>query len=152
IRQLTLKGNNQRPIWTPDSRHITFASDQDGPMSIYTLSIDGRGAPERLTTAEKATEHWPESWSPDGSTLSFAVVRGTDSGVWTFSAASRIVKLFVDEPGSIQRASTFSPDGKWIAYHSQESGPRNQIYVQAFPVGSKKRITQDGRTFPAWPS
>jgi eukaryotic-like serine/threonine-protein kinase len=151
IRQLTLKGNNQRPIWMPDSRHITFASDQDGPMSIYTLSIDGTGAPERLTTAEKGTEHWPESWSSDGSTLSFAVVRGTDSGVWTFSAATRTVKQFVDEPGSIQRGSTFSPDGKWIAYHSQESGA-NEIYVQPFPVGSKKRITQDGRSFPAWPS
>jgi eukaryotic-like serine/threonine-protein kinase len=119
-------------------------------MSIYTLSIDGSGVPERLTTAEKGTEHWPESWSSDGSTLSFALVHGADSGVWTFSAATRTVKLFVDEPG-VQRGSTFSPDGKWIAYHSGESG-RNQIYVQPFPVGSKKRITQDGHTFPAWPS
>jgi hypothetical protein len=49
IRQLTLKGNNQRAIWMPDSRHVTYASDQDGTMSIYTQAIDGSGAPERLT-------------------------------------------------------------------------------------------------------
>jgi serine/threonine-protein kinase len=150
MRQLTLKGNNQRPVWMPDSRHITFASDQDGPMSIYTQSIDGNAPPERLTTAEKGTEHWPESWSPDGGTLSFAVVRGTDSAVWTVSAATRMPKLFADDVG-IQRASAFSPDGKWIAYHSAESGG-TQIYVQAYPVGAKKRVTQDGRSSPALPS
>ena len=149
IRQLTLKGNNERPIWMPDSRHVTFASDQDGPMSIYTQPIDG-SPPERLTTAEKGTEHWPESWSPDGSTLSFALVQGTDSAIWTVSPATRTPKLFADETG-VQRGSTFSPDGKWIAYHSAEGGTNN-IYVQAYPAGPKKRVTQDRRSFAVWPT
>ena len=150
IRQLTLKGNNQRPVWTRDSRRITFASDQDGPMSIYSQLADGSGPTERLTTAEKGTEHWPESWSPDGGTLSFALVRGQESGVWTLSTAAKSIKAFVDEPGSIQRSSTFSPDGKWIVYHSQEAG-NTDIYAQPFPTGPKKRITQDRRSNPAWP-
>ncbi len=149
IRQLTLKGNNQRPIWMPDSRHVTFASDADGPMSIYTHPIDGSSPPERLTTAEKGTEHWPESWSADGSTLSFALVKGTDSAIWTVSPATRTPKLFADEPG-VQRGSTFSPDGKWIAYHSGEGGQQNDIYVQGYPSGPKKRVTQDRRSFAVW--
>ena len=150
IRQLTLKGDNQRPVWTRDSRRITFASDQDGPMSIYSQLADGSGAPERLTTAEKGTEHWPESWSPDDGTLSFALVRGQESGVWTLSTATKSIKEFVDEPGSLQRSSTFSPDGKWIVYHSQETG-NTDIYAQPFPAGPKKRITQDRRSSPVWP-
>jgi Tol biopolymer transport system component len=152
IRQLTLKGNNQRPIWMPESRHVTFASDQDGPMSIYTQPVDGSSPPERLTTAEKGTEHWPESWSPDGSTLSFALVQGTyDSAIWTVSPATRTPKLFADEPG-VQRGTTFSPDGKWIAYHSGEGGGGNNIYVQGYPAGPKKRVTEGGRSFAVWPA
>jgi serine/threonine-protein kinase len=150
IRQLTLRGNNERPIWMPDSRRVTFASDQDGPLSIYTQAADGSGAPERLTTAEKGTEHWPESWSPDGNTLSFVVMRANDSGVWTLSADSHMAKVFADEPGSLQRGSTFSPDGRWIVYHSNESD-RTDVYARAFPGGPKKRITQDGRANPTWP-
>jgi Tol biopolymer transport system component len=149
-RQLTLK-DNQRPIWTPDSRRVTFASDQDGPLSIYIQQADGTGTAERLTTAEKGTEHWPESWSPDGKTLSFVVTRGNDSGVWTLSAGTRMATVFADEPGSTQRSSMFSPDGRWIVYHSDESGNGFDIYARPFPGGPKTRITQDRRANPIWP-
>jgi len=150
IRQLTLKGNNQRPIWTPDSSRVTFASGQDGQWSIYIQPADGSGTPERLTTAEKGTESWPDSWSPDGKTLSFVVTRGNDSGVWTLSADTHTAKVFADEPGSIQRGSMFSPDGRWIVYHSDESSGFD-VYARPFPAGPKKRITDGRRTNPIWP-
>jgi Tol biopolymer transport system component len=152
IRQLTLTGRNIRPIWTPDSKRVTFASDRDGSMSIYSQAVDGSGIAERLTTADKGTEHWPESWSPDGRTLSFAVVRGAEAGVWTFSADTSKTQALVDEPKLTQRGSAFSPDGRWLAYHSNASG-RFDVYVQPIPAtGVKNRITQGGYSSPVWSS
>jgi serine/threonine protein kinase/Tol biopolymer transport system component len=152
IRQLTLSGNSQRPLWTPDGRRVSFASDREGTMSIYWQDVDGNGAAERLTTAEKGTEHWPESWSRNGRTLSFAIVHGTESAVWTLSADTHMTRVFASEPGKTLRGSAFSPDGGWIAYHSNESGA-NAIYVQPFPDGPKMRITQNrARANPVWSS
>jgi Tol biopolymer transport system component len=76
IRRLTQvgDGNNFRPVWTPDGERLAFASDRDGPISIYSQPADGRGPAERLTEAESGTSHVPESWSVDG-VLSFALVQ-----------------------------------------------------------------------------
>ena len=152
IRRLTLEGNNIRPIWTPDGERVTFASDREGTPGIYWQPADGSGVPDRLTTAEEGTAHWPESWSPDGKTLSFAVVSGTESAIWTLSPDSGTnPEVFVDEPGSRQRVSVFSPDGKWLAYHSNEVGGRAEVYVQPFPkTGAKHRITQQRGSSPLW--
>ena len=55
IQQLTFDGDNQRPIWTPDSQRITFSSDREGTMSLYSMPADGSGVAERLTTADEGT-------------------------------------------------------------------------------------------------
>ncbi len=151
IRRLTLEGYNIRPIWTPDGERVTFASDREETPGIYWQAADGSGVPERLTTAEAGTEHWPESWSPDGETLSFTVVGGSEAAVWTLSRDSGTKpEVFVEEPGFVLRGSTFSPDGKWLAYHSNESGTF-EVYVQPFPkTGAKHRITQQGGQTPLW--
>ena len=130
---------------------MTFASDREGTPSIYWQTADGSGVPERLTTAEEGTQHWPESWSPDGETLSFTVAVSGGAAIWTLSPGSETKpEVFVDEPGSNQRGSVFSPDGKWLAYHSTESGSV-QVYVQPFPkTGAKHRITQRGGASPLW--
>ena len=73
IQQLTFEGDNQRPIWTPDGQRITFSSDREGTMSLYSMPADGSGVAERLTTADEGTFHWPGSWAPDGQTLLFNV-------------------------------------------------------------------------------
>jgi serine/threonine-protein kinase len=159
IQQLTLTGNNIRPIWTPDSKRVTFASDRDGPMSIYSQPVDGSGVAERLTTAEKGTQHWPESWSPDGRTLAFALVRDGGAAVWTLSRDTGNTQAFADEPKLIQRGSAFSPDGRWLAYHSNyhsnlSDGPSAfDVYLEPFPpTRVRNRITQNGRTSAVWSS
>jgi WD40 repeat protein len=108
--------------------------------------------------AEKGTEHWPESWSPDGRTLSFALVRDGRAAVWTLSGDK--TQAFADEPKLIQRGSAFSPDGRWLAYHSNyhsnlSDGPSGfDVYVQPFPprTGVRNRITQNGHTSAVWSS
>jgi serine/threonine-protein kinase len=151
IRRLTEGGNNKHPIWTPDGQRVTFASDRDGAMSIYWQPADGSGVAERLTTAKEGTQHWPDSWSPDGRTLSYQVISGVDYDLWTLSrhAPERSV-VFVDGTQR-QHGSVFSPDGRWLAYGSNEASPDDQIYVEPFPpTGVKYQVTQASGAFPVW--
>ncbi len=152
IRRVTQEGNNSRPIWTPDGERLTFASDRDGPTSIYWQPADGSGVAERLTTAEEGTSHLPESWSPDGNVLSFAVERGGDYGIWTLSLdGGATPEVFYDLPESIEYGSLFSPDGKWLAYFYSEQVGTRQVYVQPFPAtGAIHQLTQEGGVFPLW--
>ena len=153
IRRLTLEGNNIRPIWTPDGERVTFASDREGTPGIYWQLADGSGVPERLTTAEEGTQHWPESWSPDGETLLVVVVHSaTEWGISTLSqdGETMTLEVFANEAESSQRGPKLSPEGQWLAYYSNESGGY-QVYVQPFPkTGAKHRVTQQGGLYPLW--
>ena len=151
IQQLTMEGNNQRPVWTPDGRRVTFASDRDGTMSIYWKRADGSGVADGLTRAEEGTEHRPESWSPDGRTLSFSVDGPEGLDIWTVSGQSGPPEGFAQAPGASEEfGSAFSPDGNWIAYNSGPGG-QAEVYVEPFPAtGEKRRISQELGVFPLW--
>ena len=118
IQQLTFEGDNQRPVWSPDSQRITFSSDREGTMSLYWMPADGSGAAERLTTAEESTFHWSGSWTPDGQTLLFNVQRDlvTDWDIWTLSVNGRETQNLYDAPDTIYVEAELSPDGRWLAY------------------------------------
>ena len=152
IQQLTFEGNNNRPIWTPDSQRITFSSDRDGSMSLYWMPADGSGVAERLTTAEEGTSHWMGSWSPDGELLVFNIDRGgNDRDIWTLSVDDRETQSLYDGPGTMYTGAELSPNGEWLAYGSGPSGRAVDIYVEPFPpTGSKRRISQDGGYAPLW--
>ena len=156
MRRLALEGNNISPLWTPDGERITFASDRDGSWRIYAQPADGAGVAEPLTAeAEGGIRVWPDSWSPDGRTLSFSRSLTGDDGVWTLSLDGEgEPELFYDiTDGSDQFGSSFSPDGRWIAFHSDGAGETGgQVYVLPFPVTDvePRQITQDGGMFPLW--
>jgi Tol biopolymer transport system component len=158
IRRLTQvgEGNNLRPVWTLDGERITFMSDRDGPGSVYWQDAEGRGPAERLTTAEEGAFHLPESWSPDG-TLSFAVVTGTfDDAQWGLHtrSADGEVGLFHDLPRGAQWSSAFSPDGRWLAYTSNEastSAADFRVYVERYPrTRERYEIAVDSAVNPVW--
>jgi serine/threonine-protein kinase len=151
IRQLTAAGNSSRPLWAPDGTRVTFDSDRDKGRSIYWQSADGSGVPERLTIAEEGTSHHARSWSAHGPTLSFTVEADGNTGIWTVvPGRGNKPEPFYDIPASKQDESAFSPDGKWLAYTSDESG-RQEIHVQPFPAtGRKHQLTQEGGTFALW--
>ena len=162
IQRLTLDGNNFRPVWTPDGERITFASDREGPASIYWQRADGGGVAERLTTAEAGTAHWPNSWSPDGNTLAFTVGVGSNTAnsisnemdIWTVSR---------DRPGDPEILSAipypiqeylpeFSPDGEWITYSATDASAFDMnVYVQPYPAsGERRQISRGGGGEAAW--
>jgi hypothetical protein len=153
MRRLTFGGRNLYPIFSPDGRYITFQSDREGDAAIFRQLADGSGTAERLTRAENGDRHEPESWSPDGQTLSFNFIRGPNQGVWTVSLnGDRKPQVFADAADSVEKHSVFSPDGRWIAYMGTSilnSVP--EVYVQSFPpTGAKYQISTDDGRAPLW--
>ena len=153
IQQLTFEGDNQRPVWTPDSQRITFSSDRDGTMSLYWMPADGSGIPERLTTAEAGTFHWAGGWSPDGQILLFNVQRDltTDWDIWTLLGPDRETRSLYDAPNTIYLGAELSPNGEWLAYGAGSNSVTMDVYVEPFPpTGSRRRVSQSGGYWPLW--
>jgi eukaryotic-like serine/threonine-protein kinase len=149
MTRFTFEGSvNSSPTWTPDGKRIAFTSTKDGALSIFWQRADGSGGLEKLSTSENTRV--PMSWSPDGKLLAFLEVdqtTGYDIGV--LRMGDRSAQPFLRTPFS-EAVPRFSPDGRWLAYLSNESG-RYEIYVQPYPgPGGKWQISTEGGTEPVW--
>jgi serine/threonine-protein kinase len=149
--RLTTAGNNINPIWSPDGKQIAFSSFRDGHYGIFIKSADGSGTEEGLTTAIGETGQIPESWSPDGKTLAVGQWNATDQGdIWLLPlAGDRTLQPFLRTQFS-EFFTSFSPNGHWLVYTSDESG-RYEVYVRPFPgPGGKWQISTEGGEEPVW--
>jgi serine/threonine-protein kinase len=151
-RQLTFGGRNTSPIWTPDGRRVTFASDRDGITSLFWQAADGSGTAEPLLKAE-ATPWRPEAWTPDGKTLAFVPDNGI-ANIWTLTLGGESKpKKLMASPAN-ERYTEFSRDGRWFAYSSTETHPGTlsfDVFVQPFPpTGAKYRLTTMGARTALW--
>jgi Tol biopolymer transport system component len=141
------------PIWTLDSDRIIFASLREQQREgIYWKAADGSGKEEELaSTPDRDLQ--PYSLSNDGKTL-FLNVSGGESGYdvgMLPMKGDRTLKLLLHEEYD-EKHPKISPDGKWIAYQSNESGKRN-VYVRSFPeveYGEREQVSTDGGEFPLW--
>jgi serine/threonine-protein kinase len=139
-RRLTFGGKNRFPAWLPDGTWVSFQSDRDGDLAVFRQRADGSGTAERLTKPEPDTAHIPYSWAPDGKTLLFEIRKGTAGSLWTFSIDDKQMRRFADVENRNPIDASFSPDGRWVAYTSQETG-LNEVFVQPFPAtGAKYQI------------
>jgi eukaryotic-like serine/threonine-protein kinase len=150
LRRLTFGGRNLFPIWTPDGRFITFQSDRDGDLAVFKQLADGSGPAERLTKPG-AVSHEPESWSPDGKTLSLNVITDANPGVWTMGAnPDNKPTAFVDTEG-VEKHSSFSPDGRWLAHMASVGSGVVEAFIQPFPpTGAKYQVSNGGGRTPLW--
>jgi WD40 repeat protein len=160
MSRLTFTQRNLYPVWTPDGKHIAFVSQSLGAYSIRWIRADGAGEAQPLLEGKDTGV--PYSFSPDGKRLAF-YGSGVDTGfdLWTLPldvSDPEHPKPGKPEPflrtpfGEIEPA--FSPDGRWIAYSSDESG-RNEVYVRPFPGGApsgsgKWQISAGGGLHPIW--
>jgi eukaryotic-like serine/threonine-protein kinase len=135
-------GPNREAVWTPDGRRLAFSAQRERSEDISWQSADGTGAPEPLT---KGANLVPLGFSPDGKRL---LVQGPQNIlIVNLDGDHRTEPLFRMR----ERNAGISPDGRWIAYESDESG-LPEIYVRPFPEinGGRWQISVGGGTRPAW--
>ena len=150
LTRFTFEGFSRDPVWRPDGQAIAFGSKRgEGEYGIYVKRLDGRSAAELLWASPIPIWPDPGSWTPDGRTLVFTTKgRDTGSDLWTVSAGDHSAKAWLQSPAN-EDAGRLSPDGRWLAYNSDESG-RWELYVRPFPgPGDKWLVSQGGGGFNA---
>jgi len=149
-------GDQDRPTWMPDGVHMTFASDPEytGVGRVFSDRIDGTGTARPLFDSaqsfDRAQSFAPMNWSRDGKTLLYGRIgAATGDDVWVYAAGTRESTPFLQSAAN-ELSATFSPDGRWVAYASDESG-RLEVYVRAFPgPGARSQVSIEGGVAPVW--
>ena len=151
-RRLTHQSFNIDPLWAPDGNRIFFRSNRSasGLQDVYWMPADGSGEAERLP--QSAPEMVPGSWGGEGALLVL-----TDISATRQTRALWILDLSSDAPPEPLLTSphnvgwgVFSPDGRWLAYVSDESGD-DQVWVRPFAgSGPAEQVSQGGGIEPVW--
>jgi eukaryotic-like serine/threonine-protein kinase len=136
-------------IWSPDGSRVVFNSRRKGHYDLYQKASSGAGAEEVLL--EDNTDKYPTGWSPDGRFIlyrSIGTATGDDIFVLPLSGDRKPFPFLKTQFN--ENFAKFSPDGRWIAYVSDESG-KNEVYVAPFPgPGGKWQISTDVGNYPRW--
>jgi len=150
-------GDDYFPVWTPDGQRIAFSSTRDqATRNLYWQQADGTGEAERLTKSKNP--QYPTSWHPSGKFLAFQETNpqtsvdililpltGDEASGWKPGKPT----VFLNNPFG-EFAAAFSPDGRWLAYSSNESG-RFEVYVRPFPgPGGIRQVSTAGGRLPTW--
>jgi serine/threonine protein kinase/Tol biopolymer transport system component len=158
LTRLTFAGEgDSKPVWTPDGQRIVYSSqEKGGALNLWWIRADGAGDAQRL--AESKSQQYATSWRPDGKVLAFFQLNpGTSYDIMTLSIEGDEKSGWrTGEPKPFLNSvffelePAFSPDGRWLAYHSNESGS-NEVYVRPFPgPGGKWQISTGGGVAPRW--
>jgi serine/threonine protein kinase/Tol biopolymer transport system component len=157
MTRLTFGGANEGPIWNPGGQYLAYNSGQG--LGMWWIRVDGSGGPQRLMESE----NMQSATSFSGARLAFDQISPTsDPDLWTVSiegAYGDHPKAGAPEPflrtSSAEGDAVFSPDGRWLAYTSDESG-LSQVYVRPFrpgvlpESGSKIQVSTEGGSSPMW--
>jgi serine/threonine-protein kinase len=154
ITRLTFGGVNGFPQWSPDSQYVVYLNRGHG---MFQARADGARPPQALT--ESTNAQIPSSFTPDGKRLAY-VATAPRRQIWTIPLEDQGGQLKAGTPqlfvtsNFIDEAPSFSVDGRWLAYQSNESG-QNEVYVRPFPPsssgqGGKWQVSNNGGGEPRW--
>jgi Tol biopolymer transport system component len=149
LSRLSFGEDDSDPRWSPDGRHVVFASTRGGTQNLFRRAADASGPEERLTTSPH--QQWPATFTPDGRTLLFVQFeRPTLMDIWALALEGDRKATPILRGPFREGFPSLSPDGRWLAYTSDESG-EPQVYVQPFPgPGGRTQISVDGGFRPVW--
>jgi Tol biopolymer transport system component/predicted Ser/Thr protein kinase len=148
--RLAEAGFRPGPIWTPDGRHITFATGANGKVTMWWVPVDGSARPESILTFDGSG--YATSWSPDGKTLFYNSRVGKQSAIWMapFSGGKAGTPQRLHDVTASEEDANLSPDGHWLAYASDASGPSG-VYVEPFPPhGGRELVSTVRAALPRW--
>ncbi len=133
------------PIWSPDGKQILFFSDRRGAFRLYLKNADGSGSEEEVADLGTVGQGNAWDWSRNGK---YVLVRKANE-LWYLSWPERVVKPLLQAKCTVLNAQ-FSPDGRWMAFASNETGSM-EIYVSPFPsINGKWQVSSGGGQEPRW--
>ncbi len=142
--RLTFEGTQYVLTWTPDGRRIVFSNG----LELNWKPAYDSGPTEPLATEQDSAA--PSSWSPDGQTLLIVSGYQTQYDIWMISPGGMEAPRPFAVTSFNEKAPAFSPDGRFVAFVSDESG-RDEVYAQLFPgTGPKRLVSTDGGDEPVW--
>jgi DNA-binding winged helix-turn-helix (wHTH) protein/Tol biopolymer transport system component len=150
--RLTFGPGTLSPEWLPSGTEIAYMSESDETWKLFRRASDGAGEPFLLNQGDRPK--WPNGWSADGTVLFYTTLAektGFDIGYLRRNQAGGEFEAvpFLDSEHR-ERLASLSPDGRFVAHCSDESG-RDEVYVRAFPEGGgKQRISENGGCAPRW--
>ena len=138
------------PVWSPDGRTLYYSNNGSGVYEVFAKSVAAPGAPVFVVKGKGLVIH-PLSISPDGQTLvveTESAATAGDINLFRLAGGAPLEPLLATTADEDEAA--VSPDGRWIAYTSNESG-QSEVYVDAFPsLGARQVVSMQGGTFPVW--
>ncbi len=154
-RSRVLLGNNSEhtePVWSPDGKYIVFSclgTGADAGLRGLLRQVSDASQQADTLLVPTMRDAWPSSYSPDGRYVAFYGSKSTaDLDLFVIDVQTKEVRQF--RAMGAQRAGRFSPNGRWLAYQSDESG-RFEVYVRPWPsMATKSPISVDGGTEPVW--
>ena len=148
--RLTFEGFNREPFWSPNGSEVGFSSDRDGDLALYARPADFSGE-ARLLVSGEGEGLFDAAWTLDESVLVYR--RGLNSATADLAYAapdSGTPTVFLGTAFEEAVPSLSPPDGRWLAYQSDESDQR-EVYVRPFPgPGGRDQISTDGGENPIW--
>jgi Tol biopolymer transport system component len=137
------------PVWSPDASQVVFRSNRKGVHDLFVKAADGTADEQPLLVTPQAKS--PLDWSPDGGFLLYSTQDPkTGSDLWALPLMGERKPFAVLQSSFDEIEGQFSPDGRWVAYASNESG-RYEIYIRTFPeAGGKWQISVAGGVQPRW--
>jgi serine/threonine-protein kinase len=141
-------GDGFYPLWTPDSRTIIYSRNEGADVRVYAAPADR--SQEQSLVVDQPGQHRTQDLSPDGRYMLLRKSLGTRYELWVLDRDSGDAPTPWLSTDYLERAPTFSPNGRWIAYSSDESG-RDEVYVRPFPgPGGRIQVSTEGGIEPAW--
>jgi len=143
-------GRNDSPVWSPNGLKVVFATDRSGAQSFFVKTVND-AAPEQPLYESDALFKVPSAWAPGGDTIVMTQLdRNSNQNIYLMDASGKKPPTLFLQTASRDNGGPVSPDGKWLAYASDDSG-RFEIYVQTFPTpGRKTQVSEQGALGVWW--